>query len=322
LTPRSPKRAVGAQAASTMHPWSPEALLAKAQLYAQEMLTHGQDDWRFGFWSALALELLARAALGQVSPTLLAEPREWENHVYALGLNPKKSRFVPKSRDMNVLASILQEVVHNFDKTHADFVVAHMAKRNEELHSSTSPFANVASSTWLPTYYESCEKLLTSLGSSLKTFFGEEQARSATTMIAAAKDKSAKSVVKAIKTHTLAWNVKSKQDRDKAAAQAAVWATRHDGHRVTCPSCGSTAIVVGAPISAPSKSLKDEQIVEVQDHLPSLFECIACSLKIAGLPQLHAAGLGNAYTKTRYFDPSDYYAEDVLAGFEDDNNER
>ena len=79
---------------------------------------------------------------------------------------------------------------------------------------------------------------------------------------------------------------------------------------------------MGTAISAPVKRLEDDLIIEVQDHLPTKFECVACNLKIAGLSQLAACGLGATYKSTSTYDAADYYApEDRYEEFEDDNNE-
>ena len=94
---------------------------------------------------------------------------------------------------------------------------------------------------------------------------------------------------------------------------------------MTRPACGSTAIVTGEAMVAPTTVLRDDQITETQYYLPSRFECIACGLKISGLSQLQASSLGDTYKVTREFDAVDYYAppdDEVEAyGYEEDNNE-
>ena len=136
------------------------------------MFAHDRDDWRFGFWSALALELLARSALANVSQALLADPRDWNNLYFALGSSPKVSRFVPKSIDVSTVFFRLHEVLPHFETTLESFGIGHMAKRNEELHSGKTPFDSAGSSSWLPTYYQTCEVLLESLGEDLEVLFG------------------------------------------------------------------------------------------------------------------------------------------------------
>ena len=319
---KSKPHAEKGSATPTLHEWSKDALLVKAQLYAQEMFNHPRDDWRFGFWSAVTLEILGRAALANVSPTLLAEPKEWENHYYALGYSPKASRFIPKSIVVSQVFKLLQDILKDFDTTLANFATAHLAKRNDEVHSSTSPFANVASSSWLPSYYATCDVLLKSMGSSLTAFFGKTEEKAARAMIAAAKDESGKAVAKDIHAHKSIWEGKTQKEKDKAAAQAGVWAAKRVGHRVNCPACSSTALVNGPAFSPPTTSLKDDQIIETQYCLPSKFECVACGLKVSGLPQLQAAGVGDTFKVTRVFEAAEYYAPaDEFDGFEEDNNE-
>jgi len=57
--------------------WSVDGLLSKAKLFASKMESHSPDEWEFGLWSTLVLELVARAALAHVSPVLLADARNW-----------------------------------------------------------------------------------------------------------------------------------------------------------------------------------------------------------------------------------------------------
>ena len=77
------------------HPWSSDALLTKAQRYAERMVEHAKDDWRFALWSSLALELLLRAALARISPALLAEKNDWNNIYFALGHEPRSRSLYP-----------------------------------------------------------------------------------------------------------------------------------------------------------------------------------------------------------------------------------
>ena len=68
--------------------WNAEALFLKAQRYAERMATSDGDGWEQPFWSSLALELLARAALSNVSPALLVEnDKDWSHLDHALGFD-------------------------------------------------------------------------------------------------------------------------------------------------------------------------------------------------------------------------------------------
>lgn len=310
-----------ASSTKVSHPWSSAALLSKALRYAQEMQPLSREDWRFGLTSAFVLEFLARSALAATSPVLLADTKDWNNIYYALGKQPTAQKFIPKSVDASSVLARLREIVPAFTTELEGFAAQHITRRNEELHSGSIPFEGLPT-TWLAPFYQTCRVLLAPLSRDLDYLFGPDEAKLAEKLIAAWRDESAKAVQKAIAAHKTVWDTKDAAERKDLAQKATVWATRHNGHRVACPACGSEALVVGTAAAAPVKRLSDDLIVEVQDHLPTKFECVACTLKIAGLSQLTACGLGATYKSTSTYDASDYYApEDQHEQFEDDNNE-
>src|SRR5437016_5518350 len=99
---------------TTQHPWSSEALFNKALIYVGEMERYTADDWHFALWASLSLELIARAALSHISPTLLAgfsKNDGWRNIHHALGNPPKSVKFRPKSITTDELLKILKELL-------------------------------------------------------------------------------------------------------------------------------------------------------------------------------------------------------------------
>ena len=160
------------------------------------------------------------------------------------------------------------------------------------------------------------------MGLSLQDFLGENEAEVAEKLIEATADESARAVRGDVKAHHKVWESKGAEERNTLAAQAEVWASRRDGHRVDCPACGSCALVTGEPVSAPTQKLENDEITETQEYLPNHFECVACSLKISGLSRLVAVDMSDRYKKTQMYDAAAYYApEDEYSGYEDDNNE-
>src|SRR5450755_2586473 len=101
-------------AAKVNHPWSADALLAKAQRYAQDMLSNTGNDWNFGLTSTFVLEFLARAALAKISPALLADPKDWNNFYFAIGRTPTAAKFIPRSIDVTSVLARLREVLPAF----------------------------------------------------------------------------------------------------------------------------------------------------------------------------------------------------------------
>jgi hypothetical protein len=282
------------------------------------------DAWDYGLWSSLSLELLARAALANVHPALLAEPdRAGANLVSALGFEPIVKRFSPRSIGVSEVFTRLVAMLPEFTTEHEGFGNLHTGRRNAELHSGEMGFDGVKGSSWQPRFYQTCAVLLSSMGLTLEEFVGADEAMAADAIMAASADESAKAVKGDVEAHGKVWQVKGDDERATLAAQAEVWATRQAGHRVHCPACGSNALVTGGPVSAPVRKLEEDEIVEKQEYLPGHFECIACGLKINGLSRLAVVGLADRYTNTQVYDAAEYYAqnEDEWAGYEEDNNE-
>ena len=309
--------------AATPPSWDADALYLKAERYVQHMSALDSDDWEYALWSSLSLELLARAALANVSPALLAETdKSWSSLYHALGFPPTEEKFAPKSIAISEVFKRLTAILPDFTKEHESFGILHTGRRNTELNSGEPAFDGIKGSVWQPRFYQTCEILLASMGMTLKDFVGKDEAEVAKKLIAAAADDSAKAVKGEVEAHRKVWLAKGEKERIALGAQAAVWATRQAGHRVDCPACASPALVVGEPVSAPIQRLNDGEITETQEYLPNQFECIACGLKIAGLSRLTVVGLGDRYKKTQVYDAAEYYApEDDYAGYEADNNE-
>jgi hypothetical protein len=293
--------------------WSRDALLAKAQVYASKMDTTMADDWEFGFWSALSLELLARAALADVSPVLLAHPKSWQNLLHSIGKLPTARKFSPASIETREVLARLSELLPDFTQEVAGFCSKHVERRNAELHSGEMVFVELGTSEWLPRYYQACRILLGSMSRDLADFVAD--AERAQEMIESLEDAASKAVDQDIKAHTRVWLSKSEEERREAIIQATAWATRHSGHRIKCPSCDSPALLQGSPSGPVSTTVNDDVVIQRQFVLPSSFECVACRLKVSGYSKLSACGLGDAFSATTTYTAAkffDLYNEDDL----------
>jgi DNA-directed RNA polymerase subunit RPC12/RpoP len=313
-------------AAAVPQDWDAEALYAKAQRYIERMQDEPSDDWEHALWSSFALELLARAALSNVSPALLADTseRNWQHLFHSLGFTPTEQKFSPRSIAIGEVLKRLKDILPEFDNELEAFCIVHTGRRNAELHSGTTPFDGVeAASGWHAKFYRSCIVLLKSMGYELADFVGEDEEAVAVKLIAAVKDETAKSTRGDVSAHQKVWLAKSDEDRKTLSVSASAWAIKQTGHRVKCPACGSDALLKGEPVAAPHKTIKEDEITEAQEYLPSQFECIACGLKISGLSRLNAIDLGARYKKTLVYDAGEYYApeEDYSSHYEEDNNE-
>ena len=315
----------------TQNGWSPEALFSKALLYVGEMENQSPDDWKHRLWASLSLELLARAALASISPTLLADRRNWRNIYYALGHAPTAKRFVPLSIPMTEVLAILHELRPDFTTEMHDSCVEQMGHRNAELHSGEEVFVNSGTASWLPQYYASCEVFLAVLGKGLSDLFANPKL--ATKLVASLKDTAAKGVEQDVHAHRDLWQTKSPEEQEILQKQAEMWASRQKGHRTVCPACGSPALLRGAGQGSVATEVGQDEVVQKQTMLPSTFECIACGLKISGLSKLSACGLGDAFISTTRMTPAEFFglyteqdieearAEGVEPQWEEDFNE-
>ena len=287
------------------NPWSPDTLLAKAQLIIEKMNSTVADEWEYGLWSALGLELLARAALAHISPVLLADAQNWRNLMHALGKAPTAKKFTPASIGTKEVLARLTELLADFNQEIAGFCSKHVERRNAELHSGEIVFDGLGTSEWLPRYYRACKILLESMGRSLSDFVSDPVL--AQEMLASLDDAAAKAVDQDIKAHAKVWSNKPDTERETAMLQASAWATRYTGHRVPCPSCTSPAILHGSPSGPVSTTIGDDEVIQRQTMLPSAFECIACGLKIAGYSKLSACNLGDAFSSTTTYTAAEFF---------------
>src|SRR5271157_5412328 len=127
--------------------WDCDPLWAKAKLYFARAFETRRDDPAFGLWCSLGLELLGRAALASVSPTLLAYPQsDMANLLHAL-----KQKEISKPRSVNTaqVFSLCKVVFNEFTDQDLNICNALTNQRNAELHSGSEAFDDYGTSKWL-----------------------------------------------------------------------------------------------------------------------------------------------------------------------------
>ena len=298
---------------TTNNAWSSESLYAKSLTYIEQMECHIAEDWQYGLWSALSLELLARAALSHISPVLLADAKNWRNITFALGEEPTAKKFSPISVSTKEVLARLTELLPKFTEEIAGFCSKHTENRNAELHSGEVVFSTYGASDWLPRFYQACEVLLKSMDKSLNDFVKDH--KHAEALIASLSDAAAKSVSQDIAAHAKVWSNKSDEEKEKSQLQTSAWAIKQSGHRVICPACKNTALLHGSPVGSVTTKIEDDEVTQRQSMLPSSFECIACCLKISGFSKLSACGLGKVFSEETVYTAAEFfnlYTEDDL----------
>ena len=289
--------------------WEREPLLAKARLFFERAFAQAREDPLFGLWCALGLEMLGRAAVASVSPTLLAEPdRNSRNLLYALNRPSEKSS--PQSIRAIQVFTLCRTLFGSFSQDDLATALALVNRRNAELHSGAAAFEEYPATQWLAGFYRVCSTLAAELGESLGTLFGTEEARIASEILAATRTEVRHRVQETIAAHRRVFEAKPEKERVTAAANAereANQLARERHHRVRCPACGSCATVQGEAFGTRRVEHENGSIVVRQSVSPRSFSCLACGLKLQGYAELAAADLGGQYTRRSQFTPEEFY---------------
>ena len=290
--------------------WERDPLWTKARLYFERGFTFPREDPRFGLWCAMGLELLARAALASVSPTLLAAPHN--NHKYllqALGRGSDRGRENRRSIPTSKVFELCKTLFRGFSQN-VNAAMALLNRRNEELHSGASAFEEYPCKYWLTGFYECCAVLAAELDETLDLLFGIAEADIAREALEELEEATVTLIKNRIATHKTCFLELSDSAQEEAAAKADQSGSklshqRH--HRVSCPACECTATVQGDTFG-PERVIHDDDVIIVRQSVaPRRFNCPACSLKLSGHAELKAGELAEPYTRTTRHSPEQYY---------------
>lgn len=289
--------------------WERDPLWAKARLFFERAFDESRDAPTFGLWCSLGLELLARAALASISPTLLAEPDR--DHKYLLhALNRGSERIPRKSIAAVQVFGLCRTLFPDFSEDDYKAALALINRRNEELHAGGASFDEYPPSQWLAGFYRACRSLSIAMGESLTSLFGEDEASVADETLTENQNDVRQRVLNTIGSHRHVFQSKPKEEREAAATEAEKLGSQlatHRHHRVTCPACQCFATIQGRPFGKEHITHDDGEIVVRQAVAPTSFTCSACGLKLEGYAQLETAGLGGQYTRRTTYSPDEYY---------------
>lgn len=268
--------------------WDADALWLKAKTFIDKAnaLDHANPD--FGLWSALALELLARAALSRIHPALNADPKDERNLFYALGFPLVEQ---PRSLPAHSVYPRLEKLLPGFGKPQRDFCDYMALQRNVDLHTGELAFARINAGTWLPRFYSVCKVLCEFMGKTLVDFLGAEVGASAEQVVAAFVNAQEKTVKDKVSKHKKAFESKPAEEQAKLAEEAARRTTmlRLGAVQHACPACGLTGVLTGELIKELEPVYEEGELLVDLEYLANEFRCFACGLH---LPTIDEVGLG------------------------------
>jgi len=318
--------------------WSSDAFYSKAKLYAQRAHDERVESSLFGFSMSLTIELLARAALAQIHPVLLADPKEPDNIQYAFGIIPKN---VPKSIPAKAVFARCSVFIPGFTDKMSGHCLIMADRRNSELHSGAAAFEGIDNSKWLPATYEVAEVLLAHLKRDFNDFLGGHGAVAVETL-KDRRDTIKKEVQEKLSAARKFYAQLSTEQKAELEAKVVEviegWLKASRLRRKkTCPACGSAAVIGGEIVGrSPVRIDEDAGIISREVRvLPNKLRCAFCRLELSSYQELKEAELGTIYTigeeedPIEFFgiEPEDYvdvedivkrYGEDMYAGYENE----
>jgi len=313
-----------------MDAFDADALFAKSRLFVQRGL-HARDSDEFDvfhMWAALALELLGKAALASVHPALVADPNNVESLFYACGRQTSDKVY---SIGAKTIYERLPRLSKGFDQRMKKTCLLMASRRNEELHSASSPTSDLDPRAWVSDFWRAANVILGIPEKSLTDWVGEEEAASARIVI----EDSSKVLQEAVRTRI----TRCKRDFDEKYPPQSLDRQMRieafdkvffpigeielrrsaDGHeRQPCPACNSAAWIFGSefdrqrrPVEYDSESDTWAQLVD-RVYVTTHFKCGACGLMLSGGPELEVTDLPSEFVVTDTIEPEfeDEYGND------------
>ena len=287
-----------------------EGLLGKSKIYMLRAFRSKRADEfdEYQLWSALALELLGKAALASIHPSLVADPTHSDFMFAASGIHIGTDIKTITAKTLYIRLSHLSKYFDNHVK---DFCDSISLRRNSELHSGEAPFQQMRLEAWEGRYWHAAQIILDVLHSSLEEWLGADQARAPKELVseaAAAAIQAAIGRVSQAKDH---FKSRPMKERKKAIEKSR---TKHTYHytklfrvigdhewEVECPACTSRAFLAGV-------SYGEEVLDEVsgeegwEEEVQKFYgaeelRCPVCDLHLDSRAEIEAAGVKPDHTE-------------------------
>lgn len=289
-----------------------EALLAKSKVHAKrsiEAKSQGQET-ECQLWAATSLELLAKAHLAGIHPSLVVEV-EKGNLNTLLEANGISTGTPVRTIGAAEAYARLKHTVANFTTPVFAECKKLADRRNAELHSGDAACAAVPYDSWEGDFWNAADLVLASMDMDLREWLGAD-AKAPKEFLRAHRAAEKKLAVKRVKQHAEQFGAtpEGKLGRDKFASL--VERTRGAIPNMSafrylyskywhqkCPSCGTWGFAAGdeeweQPAEDQSSADHGYQIVE-RSYSPSEFQCPMCGLSLVGDTAVHAAGIVDSH---------------------------
>lgn len=266
--------------------WDPNLLWNKAVSYANRPTSpHEGEETLF---ACLALELLGRAVLTAIHPSLNADPQSEGAHImYACGIPMRAGQ--PKSIPVHAVFSRLEAAYPDF-KPHRAICEYLVNLRNEELHTAAMPFRALSEAKWLADYYAAVVFLCAKLGKKPADYLAEA-AEHAELLIKSKNSERRAEVKKRIAALTTIYDGKAEEEKVDAVRKAETATQFRQERTATCPSCQNPALLSGDEIRRSEPVYSEGELDVTVTYATNELKCVACGLHLRTVDDCAVAGV-------------------------------
>jgi len=284
---------------------------AKAHLNRSFTASDAGEFEEGALWAASALEILAKAALANVNPALIADPTDdGLSLLVASGLSKDFGKF--KSIPAKALFSRCARAFPPFNNDEANRIAI---MRNEELHSALSPFTGIDQDDFWQRYWSQVVLLVHAQDRTLEALVGESRIAAIEKHVAENKANTAARVKAQIER---ARQRHEAAEASKDAASEIVRINERDHlnweYRSprACPACAEQAWLFGDVADQEDIDYDCEDGPrEMLSVWAEGFGCESCGLHLTGAEYLEAAGFPETFEDDRPYEPGyDDYGND------------
>jgi hypothetical protein len=310
--------------------FSSGALWAKSKSFIDKAFRSRDngDELEFNLWSAMALEILGKAALARIHPVLIADPNDLGSMLHACGVkDPPDKRTVTAK-------TVFERLTHlspSFDERMKKDCLRIANRGNAEMHSGESPMVGLDQSAWVPTFWRCASTIVEIQERTLVEWIGSAEADRVNALLADESQLLAQSVKARIERRSLEYADRFRlgsPERNNAMVSAAmreaplrIYMEADDLDDCDCPACGAKGWLLGFKWDEKvvDKGIDDDEeggtgpyeTVNTTHNVDG-FRCLECQLILDGREEVDAAQLPSEFEREETREPEyePYYGND------------
>lgn len=289
-----------------------EALFAKSKLHAKRSLEANEAgfDVECQLWAATSLELLAKAQLALIHPSLVVEADNPNSLLEANGISTGTNI---RTINASVAYARLKHTVPHFSTPVHDECKKLADRRNAELHSGDAACAAMPKEAWEGNFWNAADLILSSMDLELKDWLGADS-KAPQSLLKEHRLAVKKAALQRVKHHAAEFKntpkgkfgkakfeelVKEtvKVDPEKYIGQFRYLYVKYWHHK--CPACATYGVAAGdetweEPAEDQSNADYGYEIIE-HGYSPSEFYCPTCELSLVGDTAVGVAGITDSF---------------------------